>query len=175
MKHLSIIIIVILIFLTSCQEKESGFVHNPGIPYPILNPGDFWPDKFDQRGLQNAIVYSDKIYCNTINLGGDRVNFLYCLNPTNGLVEWRSNVQSYAPFPITVYNDRVVYCSYLGEISTFDTNGKEIWTAKFGHPYHNHWVDTINSTLLVTTVAWNGVNVYDINSGEIISKTRSDS
>ncbi len=174
MKQLSYILIAILIFLTSCQENKSNFVYDPTIPYPVLNQGDFWIDKFDQRGLQNAIVYLDKIYCNTIDVGGDN-NFLYCLNPTNGLVEWRANVKSFASFPVTVYNDRVVYCSYLGEISTFDMTGKEIWTAKFGHPYHGHWVDTINSTLLVTTVAWNGVNIYDINSGEIISKTRSDS
>jgi len=174
MKKAHNILIVILFFLTSCQENKSDFVYNPQIPYPILNPGDFWLDKFDQRGLQNAIIYFDKIYCNTIDVGGNN-NFLYCLNLTNGLVEWRANVKSFASYPATIHSDKIVYCSYLGEISTFDTAGKEIWTAKFGHPYSGHWVDTTNSTLLVTTVAWNGVNIYDINSGKIISKMRSDS
>lgn len=174
MRQPFLIVISILIFLISCKKKESNFVYDPTVPYPLLNPGDFWLDKFDERGLQNAIIYRDKIYCNTIDVGGDS-NFLYCLNPKNGLVVWRAHVDAYASQPPSFQGDAVVYCSYLGDISTFNNKGKIIWKAKFDYPYGGHWVDTINSRLLVKTVYWKYVSNYDIESGKLISKTQNDS
>ncbi|TCD21797.1 hypothetical protein EZ456_18705 [Pedobacter psychrodurus] len=165
--------ILILIVLTSCQENNSTFVFDPSVPYPLLNPGDFWLDKFDQRGLQHATIYQDRIYCNTINIGGD--NFLYCLNPKNGLVEWRGSIDAFATQSASFINDRVVYCSYLGNISTFNKQGKVIWKAKFNHPYGGHCLDTINSKVLVKTVYWKNVSEYDLKSGKLISDNENDS
>jgi len=165
--------IIILIVLTSCQENNSNFVFDPSVPYPLLNPGDFWVDKFDQRGLQNAIIYRDKIYCNTIDIGGD--NFLYCLNPKNGLVEWRGHIDGFASQSASFKNDTVIYCSYLGNISTFDKEGKVIWKAKFSHPYSGHCLDTINSKVLVRTAYWRNVSEYDLKSGKLVSDNENDS
>lgn len=174
MRRLSFTTIYIFMFLTSCRESKSNFVYDPTVPYPLLNPEDFWLDKFDQRGLQNAIVYRDKIYCNTIDVGGDG-NFLYCLNPKNGLVVWRAQVDAYATQPASFQDDMIIYCSYLGDITTLNSEGKIIWKAKFDHPYGGHWVDTINSRLLVKTVYWKYVSDYDIKTGRLTSKTESDS
>lgn len=171
------IVIYFLIVLTSCQDnqsKEPAFVYDPTVPYPIFNSDEFWPDKFDQRGLQNAVIYHDRIFCNTIDVGGDN-NFLYCFNPTNGLVVWRAQVKAHATQPVLVCDERIIYCSFLGDISTFDSLGKIIWQAEFDSPYGGHWVDTINSRLLVKTVSWNYVSIYDIKSGELVSKTENDS
>jgi outer membrane protein assembly factor BamB len=164
----------VIIFVTSCQNNKTGFQYDPTVSYPLLNAGDFWMDKFDQRGLQNAIIYRDRIYCNTIDVGGDN-NFLYCLNPENGLVVWRRHVDAYATQPVSFQDDTVIYCSYLGHISTFDKDGKIIWKAKFNHPYGGHWLDTINSRLLVKTVYWKNVSEYDVKSGKLISDNENDS
>jgi len=174
MKRHSLIIIYVSLFLISCQKNGSNFDYDPTVPYPLLNPGDFWLDKFDQRGLQNAIIYRDKIYCNTIDVGGN-ANFLYCLNPKNGLVLWRAHVDAFASQPVSFQDNRVIYCSYLGDIYTFNNDGKIIWKAKFDYPYGGHSVDTINSRLLVKTVYWKYVSTYDIKSGKLISKTKNDS
>ncbi len=174
MKRLFYILTSTLIFLASCQENKSNFVYDPSNPYPLLNPGDFWLDKFDQRGLQNAIVYRDKIYCNTIDVGGDG-NYLYCLNPRNGLVIWRSYVDAYASQPASFQKDTVIYCSILGDIYAFNSGGKISWKAKFEYPYGGHWLDTFNSRLLVKTVHWKWVYEFNIKSGKLISKTESDS
>lgn len=174
MRRLIFILVSTFISLTSCQDNNSYFVYDPTVPYPLLNPGDFWLDKFDQRGLQNAIVYHDNIYCNTIDVGGEG-NYLYCLNPKNGLVVWRGHVDAYATQPVSFLKDSVIYCSYLGGISTFDNEGRNLWKAKFEHPYGGHWVDTINSKLLVKTVHWKNVSEYDVKSGKLISDIESDS
>ncbi|XZF14825.1 hypothetical protein ACTHGU_01705 [Chitinophagaceae bacterium MMS25-I14] len=174
MRRLFFIVIPVLIFLASRYENRSRFVYDPTIPYPVLNPGDFWPDKFDQRGLQNAVIYRDRIYCNTIDVGGDG-NFLYCLNPQNGLVVWRTHVDAFASQPASFQDDSIIYCSYLGDISTFSNEGKILWKGRFDHPYDGHWVDTVNSKLLVKAVYWKYVSVYDIKSGKLISETENDS
>lgn len=179
-KIISPIVYVFLYLITclfSCKVKQTDkleFVYNPQEPYPILKPGDFWPDQFDQRGLQNAIIYSDKIYCNTIDVGGDG-NFLYCLNPKNGLVVWRGHVKAYASQSASFFKDKIIYSSYLGDISSFDSSGSNIWNAKFGHPYGGHWLDTNNSRLLVKTVHWKYVSEYDVNSGKLILDNENDS
>ncbi|WP_431244207.1 PQQ-binding-like beta-propeller repeat protein [Flavobacterium sp. P21] len=167
-------LLVISIIMICCTKKESNFEYDPTVPYPILNPGEFWLDKFDERGLQNAVVYHDKIYCNTIDVGGDS-NFLYCLNPKDGNVVWRAHVDAFASQPASFQGDTVIYCSYLGDISAFDNKGKTIWKAKFDDPYGGHCVDTINSTLLVKTVYWKYVSKYDIKSGKLISRIENDS
>jgi hypothetical protein len=174
MRHLFYLTISILCFLTSCREEESAFVYDPSIPYPIINSGDFWPDKFDQRGLQNATLYRDRIFCNTIDVGGNS-NFLYCLNPTNGLAVWHKNIKAYASQPVSFCGDKIIYCSYLGDISLFNYGGDLIWQTKFKHPYGGHWVDTINSRLLVKTVYWKNVSIYDLKSGALISDDENDS
>ncbi len=168
-----LIVCSFLLLLTSCSGK-SKFVHDPSVPYPLLNPGDFWPDKFDQRGLQNAVIYRDRLYCNTIDVGGD-ANFLYCLNPKNGLVIWRVPVEAFATQPASFHADKIVYCSYLGDISTIDIEGKIIWKAQFQHPYGGHWVDTANARLLVKTVSWKNVAEYDIHTGKLNADTENDS
>jgi outer membrane protein assembly factor BamB len=160
------------LILTSCEEKK--WTYNPAVPYPTLSPGDFWPDKFDQRGLQNAIIYKDKIYCNTIDVGSDS-NFLYCLNPKDGHVMWRANVAAYATQPVSYYKDTIIYCSYLGDMYAFNNNGKKIWENKYDRPYSGHSIDTTNSTLLVKTVSYSEVSAYSFSSGKIVSKIESDS
>ena len=174
MRRPPFLLISAIVVLISCQGNKSNFDYDPTVPYPLLNPGDFWIDKFDQRGLQNAIIYRDKIYCNTIDVGGD-ANFLYCLNPMNGLVVWRGHVKAYASQPASFFKDIIVYSSYLGDISSFDSTGTNVWNAKFSHPYGGHWLDTINSKLLVKTVHWKYVSEYDVNSGRLVSDNESDS
>ncbi|MDC0008318.1 hypothetical protein OAE12_01270 [bacterium] len=174
MKRFVYILISTLLVLVACQEKKSGFNYDPTVPYPLLNSGDFWIDKFDQRGLQNAIIYRDRLYCNTIDVGGD-ANYLYCLNPQNGLVEWRANVEAYASQSAAFLDSIIIYSSYLGNISAFNEEGKNLWKAKFSHPYGGHWVDTLNSKLLVKTVYWKHVSEYDIKSGNLISDKENDS
>jgi len=174
MRRLSSILISAIVVLTSCRDSKLNFDYDPTVPYPLMNSGDFWIDKFDQRGLQNAIIYRDKIYCNTIDIGGDG-NFIYCLNPKNGLVVWRGHVDAHASQPASFFKDIIIYSSYLGDISSFDSTGTNIWNAKFGPPYGGHWLDTINSRLLVKTVYWKNVSEYDVNSGELISDTENDS
>ena len=171
------IIIYITLHLTSCEEKHknnSGFKYDPTIPYPTLNPGDFWPDKFDQRGLQNAIIYQDKIYCNTIDVGSES-NFLYGLNPNDGLVLWKAHVGAYASQPVSYCKGTIIYCSYLGHMYAFDTKGTKLWENKFDSPYGGHLTDTTNSTLFVKTVYSPKVSIYDVSSGKILTKIDSDS
>ncbi len=166
--------ILCAVIFSSCLNNSNGFKHDPGVPYPLLNPGDSWIDKFDQRGLQNAIIYKDKIYCNTIDVGGN-ANFLYCLNPKNGLVVWRAPVEANATQPASFSDNEIIYSSFVGNISAFDYEGKNLWKAKFGHPYGGHWLDTANYRLLVRTVYWKNVSEYNVKTGELISDIESDS
>lgn len=165
------------ILLVCCNEseiKENEFTYNPSIPYPIFNSGDFWPDKFNQKGLQNALIYQDRIYCNTIDVGSNN-NYLYCLDLTNGLVIWRAKVETWATQPVFCFNNTIIYCSYLGNIFAFDENGKELWRNKYDRPYGGHLGDTINSTFLIRTPYGSEISIYDIESGKLISKIENDS
>lgn len=169
--------ICIVVLLASCQvnqSKEKEFEYEPSVPYPILNPGDFWPKKFDQRGLQNATIYNDRIYCNTVDEGGSS-NFLYCFNLINGLVEWRAHVKSYACQPVVLCDGAIVYCSCLGDASAYNDQGELMWENKFDYPYAGHWVDTASSRLLIKTAYWKNVSVYDIRSGKLVAAVKSDS
>lgn len=168
------LILMLTTLLVSCNDSNNSFTYDSSAPYPKMNAGDFWPDKFDQRGLQNAIIYRDRIYCNTIDVGGEN-NFLYCLNPMNGLVEWRGHVKAYAIQPVSVQQDTVIYVSYLGDITAFNKEGSQLWSARFNHPYGGHWLDSSRSKLLVKTVYWKYVSEYDVNSGKLVSDNEDDS
>lgn len=177
MKRLLTGLFFLLVFLASCQEERYShpdFVYNPDMPYPILNSGDFWPDQFDQRGLQHARVYKDRLYCNTIDLGGKH-NYLYCFNLNNGLVEWRAPVAAYAAQPVSFCNGSIIYCSYMGDISAFSFTGDTLWQTRFKYPYGGHWVDSAHSQLLIRTEYWKYVSVYDISTGKLLSDIESDS
>lgn len=173
MAYHKLLYFVFLLILSSCKSK-SDFSYDPAIPYPLFNPGDFWADKFDQRGLQNAILYNDKLYCNTIDVGGNE-NFLYCLNPGNGLAVWRVKVDAYASQPVSFQDDKIVYCSYLGDIIVVNLEGELVWKAKFSHPYGGHWLDSSRSRLLVKTVYWKFVSEYDMTTGKLMADAESDS
>lgn len=167
----------LVICLTACHGRlpaPPAFAFDPTVPYPLLNPGDFWPDTFDQRGLQNAVVHRDQLYCNTIDIGGPG-NFLYCLNLRNGLVVWRAPVEAFATQPASFQGDTTVYCSYLGDISTFDRHGFSLWPTQQVTSYDEHWVDTTHARVLVTVVYWKHVYTYDIRSGKLLAKVTSDS
>lgn len=174
MKRLHLIIIPLICCMLSCVNRQRGFVHDPSKPYPLLNPGDFWPEKFDQRGLQNAVIHQGRLYCNTIDVGG-KGNYLYCMDTASGLVTWRAQLEAYATQPASFLHDTVICCSYLGDITVMDAGGKAVWNAKFSHPYGGHWVDTLNKRLLVTTVYWKNTTGYDIRTGKIIAEIENDS
>ncbi len=52
---------ILCCFFLSCDR--GGFKHNPAKPYPVMEVGDYWIDQFDQRGLQNAMVYARALIC----------------------------------------------------------------------------------------------------------------
>ncbi|AWM15100.1 hypothetical protein DI487_15405 [Flavobacterium sediminis] len=49
------------------------------------------------------------------------------------------------------------------------------WKIKLDNPYGGHWLDTVNSRLLVKTVYWKNVAEYDVTSGKLISYIKNDS
>lgn len=164
--------IFFLIFICSCsdQSNHDNFSFDPTIPYPLLNPGDFWLDKFDERGLQNGRVYNDDLFCNTINVRGD--TYLYCFDLKSGKVKWRAKVHEFATQPITKQNETIIYCSFLGEFQVFDITGKEIWTATYDKSYAGHWVDPSDSKIKVKGVIGSEIRIYNIN-GDVDTTIKS--
>jgi outer membrane protein assembly factor BamB len=77
--------------------------------YPAFETGEFWVANFNQNLLQNARLYDDNLYCNTVNNpSGD---FLYCLNLKNGKVKWKVPVDNFAPDPVIISN-KVIYIGF---------------------------------------------------------------
>mgnify|MGYP000662080151 FL=1 len=60
-----ILMFIILLVLFSC--KKDKFEYNTSMPYPKLEVGENWRDKYDERGLQNAIIKGKYQFVNTIN------------------------------------------------------------------------------------------------------------
>ncbi|MGB1041706.1 MAG: hypothetical protein ACPGVD_12590 [Flavobacteriales bacterium] len=178
MRTLIILFFCSIIFLNSCIEtkvkKETKFIYNTLIDYPVFNSGDFWIEKFDQRGLQNAVIYDDKLYCNTIDVGGDQ-NFLYCLNLLNGLVVWRAQVDSYATQQVANFKDTIIYCSYLGNIYAFNSNGSLLWNNKYDRPFGGYKADYESSLISLITPFGSEVSNYEIKDGNLFSRVINDS
>jgi outer membrane protein assembly factor BamB len=170
MKQLLNIFILILISSCGSQTDQDDFSYDPTIPYPKLNSGDFWLDKFDERGLQNARVYNDNVFCHTVNPRED--TYLYCFDLISGRVKWRAQVDEYAIQPIVKINDKIIYCSYLGEMTAFDTLGIELWKTKYDKSYAGHWLDPSDLKIKMKGVIGAEIKIYNLNGevdGTIIS------
>lgn len=153
-----VIILSSIALLSSCYQGETSY--SDEIP---LEAEEFWPDKF--RGLQllNFHVYKDRLYGNTVNI--PYADYLYCLNLKNGKINWRADVSNYASQQVTELNDTVFYCSFLGDMQTFNSSGVEIWNEKYTSPYGGHWLDTTNSMIYFCTVSGDKTSTYGLNGG----------
>jgi len=155
--------ILTLLIVCSCNQE---FKHNPSEPYPELRKGEYWIDKFDQRGLQNAVSFEDRLYVNTINISeGD--DFIYCLNLEDGKVQWKYKVKTYASQPVSITKNRIYYCTYIGDIYAFTKEGKLLWINKLKSSYGGHRINQLNNNLIVRSVS-NGLYEFDSSSGELI-------
>ncbi len=158
MKNKSVILGVILIILCSCEWK-----HDPSKPYPNLSVGEYWIHKFDQRGLQNARVSLDRLFCNTINIAKGQ-NYLYCLSLKNGKVLWKVPVEAYASQPVEIYDNEIFFSTYVGHIYKISIDGNVLWKTKFPSCYSGHQVNPINGNLIVNSVV-NGAFEFDNKTG----------
>lgn len=160
-----ILTFVILLIVLSC--KKNKFEYNPSIPYPKLEVGENWLDKYDKRGLQNALINGKYQFVNTINISKGQ-DYLYCLNLENGKVEWRNEIDAYASQPVSIIQNQLFYVSYLGSIYSFSLDGKKLWTNKLKSSYSGHKINPINNNLLVQTVT-QGIFEFDKKTGEEIN------
>ncbi len=150
---------MIFVLFQSCKSDW------PQEQYPNLQVGECWIDIFDQRGLQNAKVVGDKLFCNTINF--DKPDYLYCLSLTTGKVVWKYPTSNYASQSIVTFEDEIYFSSYVGEISKISMQGNEIWKIKFPSSYAGHKINPLNGNLFVNSVV-NGFYEFDRNSGELV-------
>ncbi len=148
MKTLAILLFFIIAMNYACN---SSFSHDPSQAYPVLENGDYWIDKFDQRGLQNAKIFGDRLFCNTINITRGQ-DFLYCLNLKTGKVIWRLPINWYASQPVEIYSNEVYFSTVLGDIYKISINGELIWKQKLPSSYAGHIVNPINGNLIIHTV-----------------------
>ena len=162
-------LIFYLTFLFLFQSCNSDW--NPQIQYPNLEIGEYWIDIFDQRGLQNAKIVGDKLFCNTINF--DKPDYLYCLSLSTGKVIWKYPINHYASQPIIVFDDSIFFSTYLGEITKISLDGEKLWERKFPSSYAGHEINPINGNLFVNSVV-NGVYEFDNETGELIYHYKFD-
>ena len=163
MKLLPIILLFIIATTHSC---DSNFNFDPSKAYPILEIEDYWVNKFNQGGLQNAKIFEDRLFCNTINITKGQ-DFLYCLSLATGKVIWKFPVKWYASQPVEIYNNTIYFATVLGNIYNISIEGKLIWEQKLPAAYSGHTVNPTNGNLIVSTVV---DGAYELNSetGEII-------
>jgi outer membrane protein assembly factor BamB len=148
------------------NESYSEFKYKPSEPYHEFKIDEYWINKFDQRGLQNAFTSDDKLYVNTINISkGD--NFLYCLSLKNGKVVWKHKVDTYASQPISINKNRIYFSTYVGDIYAFTKDGQLVWTNKLNSSYAGHVINQINNNLIVSSIS-NGIYEFDVSSGELV-------
>lgn len=154
-----------LLLLASC-----GWKFDPSSPYPDLQVGDYWIDKFDQRGLQHAKVTSDKLFCNTINITKGQ-NYLYCLSLSTGKVLWKVPVETYASQGVEIHGGQLYFCTYVGDLYKISMEGEVLWKMKCPFPYAGHKVNPINGNVIVNSVV-NGAYEFDANTGRDIHHYR---
>lgn len=165
MNNYKILMFIILLVLFSC--KKDKFEYDTSMPYPKLEVGENWRDKYDEGGLQNAIIKGKYQFVNTINISEGQ-NYLYCFNLENGKVEWRNEIDAYASQPVSIIDNQLFYVSYLGNIYSFTLDGKKIWTNKLKSSYGGHKLNPNNNNLLVKTVT-QGVFEFDKKTGQEIN------
>jgi hypothetical protein len=165
------LLFIILFIFISC--KKSKFEYDPTVPYPELKVGGNWRDKYDKRGLQNAIIKGKYQFVNTINISEGQ-NYLYCLNLENGKVKWRNEIDAYASQPVSIIDNQLFYVSYVGNIYSFSMDGKKLWSNKLKSSYSGHALNPNNNNLLVETVT-QGVYEFDRKTGKEINHYKSDS
>lgn len=153
----------LLMAILGCEG--SGFKHDPTELYPEFNVNDYWIDKFDQRGLHNIEIDSDKLYCNTTN-GYKGQDFLYCFDFKSGKVLWKVKVKNYASQKVEIDSSGMFYVSYVGDIIRVDLNGKLVWESKLKGSYGGHTINPVSNNLIVRTVT-GGFYEYNVNSGNI--------
>jgi len=143
---------------------------DPSVPYPNLEVGEYWIDKFDQRGLQNAKIIADRLFCNTINISEGQ-NYLYCLSLNTGKVIWKIPVEAYASQSIELFGDEIYFSTYVGDIYKISVDGKVLWKTEFLSSYAGHNVNPQNGNLIVNSVV-DGAYEFDSKTGEQIHHYR---
>ncbi len=157
-------ILLLCAYILTSYGNGNNF--DPSKYYPNLEPGDFWVEIFDQRGLQNVKLFQNRLYTNTNNLvNGD--DYLYCLNLESGLVEWKINVDSYASQPVNFVDDGLFYVSVIGGIYKISFDGKLLWNLKSPSPYSGHLINPLNQNLIVVS-RMNGFYEFHNSNGELI-------
>jgi outer membrane protein assembly factor BamB len=154
-------ILMTIIFLSaiySCSNKRESFAK--------LEEGDSWVEKY-QDGVLNYLVVYDNFLLGSTHLT-PKQDYLYCLNLINGKVEWKAEVKERASQQVAVDDNIVYYSSFIGQIETFDFEGKKLWNLRFPSNFSSHEVNNINGNLLVESVS-NGVYEYSKENGELVN------
>ncbi len=154
-----IIIILLLIFANSCLDGNPKHVQ--------YEKGDFWVANFRNNSYPSKAYRDDKIYCSSLEIGGDKPNFLYCLNLRTGKIDWATQVKNWASQAPIICDSFIYYCSFVGDIYKFDKNGNQIWSSNFSSTYGGHCINPLNGNLLVSTVAY-GLREIDFKTGKVI-------
>jgi outer membrane protein assembly factor BamB len=162
MKHIrnTILLIAVCTFV-ACQNNK--FNYDPSEPYPELEVGERWDDKYDSRGLQNGIIKGNYLFVNTINISEGK-DYLYCLNLVSKKVEWKNEVAQFASEPVCFGPNQVFYVSYVGNIYSFTLDGKKLWAIKTGTTFKEHKLNPENNNLVTKTIS-HEVFEFDKNSG----------
>ncbi len=157
--RLLFILISILTYFQSCIDDSPTDIQ--------YSKGDFWLDDFRNNSYPSKAFKDDKIYCSSLVIAGDSSNYLYALNLKTGIVDWATQVKSWASQPPIIGDSFIYYCSYVGDIYKFDKNGNQVWLSEFNTTYGGHCINPLNNNLIVSTVAW-GLREIDFKTGKIV-------
>lgn len=171
MKTRLINLFLLLLLAAGCRDNKV-FEYDPNKPYPELKPGNYWPDKFDRRGLQNGISKGNLLFVNTINLGRGK-DYLYALDTETKKVAWRNEVETYAAQPVGFSGDQLFYVTYVGHAHSFTLDGKKVWARRLETDCARHSVNAINGNLLVESMMDGSIEI-DRKTGITIRHSRDD-
>jgi hypothetical protein len=158
--------LLLLAAIISSYHCTNSWQFDPSVPYPVLQDGDYWVDKFHEGGLQNSLIHEDKLFCNTINISSGP-NYLYCLSLSTGKVLWKYPVKKFAADPVIIHKDKLVYVSYVGDFFVLNLSGQLLFEQKLSYSYAGIALNPINSNLLIQSVT-DGVFEYNFENGALI-------
>ena len=165
MKKYLVFTLALMLVLGSCDR--ASFNYDPTKSYPRLAVGEYWVDKFDSRGLQNATLDKDNLLINTKN-GPNDEEYLYNLDLQTGKVAWSLQVKNWASSPALVTDKIIYYVSYTGDVYGITKHGRVLWENKLPSSYGGHALNPINNNLIIKSTV-DGLFEFDATSGKIIN------
>ena len=156
------------------SSARSGYVDN-SIDLPLEK---IWTTQLDGNILYSSpVIKSGNLYIAVRNFNEENRQFLYCLNASDGTIQWCRELTAPILLSPTIYKDKLYFQTQTGAVYSYSLKGEQQWQFQvcseiipwmFAAPIvENDIIYTGNTAYFSALNSENGKVIWQVNPGNI--------